>query len=352
MPPFALVDGRALARARASSFDRDASRRPFPRARGFIDVEVELTFTRSWSDVGLSRLVLDAAASLLSAKQSRRTRAMDALRAACARHLMTDAMRATTAGSSAGSAVHGFKLTRLAAAAPATREAREVMDARTANAIAKALNDVTADDLHRTLAIARRGGRRERKERERAGDGEIQDERGVDDDDKVRYLNIHSCEEYVIGAFVFGKRGEIPLHNHPGMTVWSRVIYGDARVTAYDFVEVAPKLSVSEAKMGRAPTHMATLVRDEVVHGGEGSETSVLYPNSGGNVHKLTAVTACAVLDVQSPPYAVGRGRDCHYFEIVRDGDDDGDDGVKKNVVMLRETLPPLDFAIESVAVH
>ena len=45
------------------------------------------------------------------------------------------------------------------------------------------------------------------------------------------------------------------------------------------------------------------------------SDTSVLYPTSGGNMHEFTAITPCLVLDVMGPPYAKEDGRDCSYYK-------------------------------------
>lgn len=44
------------------------------------------------------------------------------------------------------------------------------------------------------------------------------------------------------------------------------------------------------------------------------SETVVLYPENGGNLHCFTALTPCAVLDVMGPPYNRAQGRDCAYY--------------------------------------
>ena len=47
-------------------------------------------------------------------------------------------------------------------------------------------------------------------------------------------------------------------------------------------------------------------VRD-VVKTGE-DIPSVIFPDSGGNIHSFTAITDCAVLDVLSPPYSSDHG--------------------------------------------
>ena len=47
-------------------------------------------------------------------------------------------------------------------------------------------------------------------------------------------------------------------------------------------------------------------VRD-VVKTAEDAPT-VIFPESGGNIHSFTAITDCAVLDVLSPPYSSDHG--------------------------------------------
>ncbi|XP_022988474.1 plant cysteine oxidase 3 isoform X1 [Cucurbita maxima] len=126
----------------------------------------------------------------------------------------------------------------------------------------------------------------------------------------ITYIDIFEGESFTICIFSFPTSSVIPLHDHPGMTVFSKVLYGSLHVKAYDWVEPA---FIQESKdstnfQGR----LAKLAVDEVLTASSG--TSVLYPKTGGNLHCFTAVSPCAVLDVLSPPYNEDKGRRCTYF--------------------------------------
>ncbi|KAH9299448.1 hypothetical protein KI387_031130, partial [Taxus chinensis] len=115
----------------------------------------------------------------------------------------------------------------------------------------------------------------------------------------ITYVHIHECDSFSMGIFCLPKSAVIPLHNHFGMTVLSKVLYGSMHVLAYDWYD----------QHQWYPEHfdgmrLAKLKVDTVYNASSGS--SVLYPTKGGNIHSFTALTSCAVLDVLSPPYADG----------------------------------------------
>ncbi|XP_059294006.1 plant cysteine oxidase 2-like [Lycium ferocissimum] len=131
---------------------------------------------------------------------------------------------------------------------------------------------------------------------------------------KITYLHLHDCDKFSIGIFCLPPSAVIPLHDHPGMTVFSKLLFGDMHIKSYDWAaEPTPianpldnglkdstGLRLAKVKMNsefRAPC-----------------KTSILYPADGGNMHCFTARTACAVLDVLGPPYCDPEGRHCQYY--------------------------------------
>ncbi|XP_028772645.1 plant cysteine oxidase 3-like isoform X1 [Neltuma alba] len=126
----------------------------------------------------------------------------------------------------------------------------------------------------------------------------------------LTYVDIHEGDSFTMCIFCFPTSSVIPLHDHPGMTVFSKLLYGSLHVKAYDWVE--PPCIVENKEPGSAPVRLAKLAVDKVLTAP--CETSVLYPKEGGNLHCFTAVTPCAVLDILAPPYSEDAGRKCTYY--------------------------------------
>ncbi|CAI0384845.1 unnamed protein product [Linum tenue] len=104
--------------------------------------------------------------------------------------------------------------------------------------------------------------------------------------------------------------GVIPLHNHPGMTVFSKLLLGEVHIKSYDLVDC--QQASSSKRFSVQAVRLARLVADKVYEAP--CDTSVLYPTTGGNIHQFKAVTPCAILDVLGPPYSREDGRDCSYY--------------------------------------
>ena len=130
------------------------------------------------------------------------------------------------------------------------------------------------------------------------------------------YLGIVENDEYAIAAFLLEPHARIPLHDHPGMTVLSKVVRGSLRVTSFDVD--------NEGKARRSISVMTSA-----------DGPAALYPCQD-NIHEFQAGDGGAVvLDVIVPPYDEDAGRACHYFEAV---------AIRGGVFALREIPEPADF--------
>ncbi|KAL9267076.1 Plant cysteine oxidase 3-like protein [Drosera capensis] len=160
----------------------------------------------------------------------------------------------------------------------------------------------------------------------------------------ITYVDVHDCDSFTMCIFCFPTSSVIPLHDHPGMTVFSKVLYGSLHVKAYDWVEPPVFQTIKDQNSLRV--RLAKLAADKVLTASSG--TSVLFPKTGGNLHCFTAVTPCAVFDVLAPPYREAAGRRCTYYIDYPYSGSGTDDESGAELAWLKEVREPDDFYMQS----
>lgn len=103
-----------------------------------------------------------------------------------------------------------------------------------------------------------------------------------------------------LGIFLIPKHHRIPLHDHPGMLVISKLLVGTLHVKSY-----------SKGPPG-------TAMRREGLLSGDKFAALITYPEEG-NLHEFTALESCAIFDVLLPPYNPQDGRHCQYYVESRE---------------------------------
>ena len=174
----------------------------------------------------------------------------------------------------------------------------------------------------------------------------------VDQTGDMRILTqcIHESNAFEMVIFLFPANASIPLHDHPNMNVFSKVLFGSLAMRSYDWeqpptaeqlrmmsAELARLDGGSEAERASTPLFASNRAvrRADTVLTPE-APTFCLKPNFA-NIHSFTALSDCAVLDLLLPPYD-DEGRDCHYFVPCEGGDG--------RQVELRVEAPPASLVI------
>lgn len=162
----------------------------------------------------------------------------------------------------------------------------------------------------------------------------------------IRYLHMRESKNcFSAGIFIFPPGAVIPLHNHPGMAVLSRILYGNLELRTFDIINRAteeidkernteqngiagwffPKLlSTVRRQTNNYDSPLSRAIRMNGLYASENdaivvsaTEVTASWPKKA-NLHQFTAGSdGAAVLDVLIPPYDAAGDRDCTFYEKV-----------------------------------
>jgi hypothetical protein len=102
---------------------------------------------------------------------------------------------------------------------------------------------------------------------------------------------------FKLEIFMLRQGAQLPVHDHPGMSVLSKLLYGCVRIRKFDWQSDST----------------VRLVRDQTLSPGD---ISLLFPKREGNLHEITAYEPSAFFDVLTPPYDPSNGRDCTFYSL------------------------------------
>lgn len=152
---------------------------------------------------------------------------------------------------------------------------------------------------------------------------------------RVFCQKIFANSHFELDVFVLPPRAQIPLHNHPGMMVISKVLFGGVEISAFDHLPVenhGNKISETNSDIYHDHDHDGKSDQREIdginQHDQERKEIAICQMNQTfdetddafmllphhRNIHRLIASErGCAFFDILTPPYD-GEERDCTYF--------------------------------------
>jgi len=102
-------------------------------------------------------------------------------------------------------------------------------------------------------------------------------------------------------VFTLGRGGVLPLHDHPAMTVICKVLRGRMRVEAFEWID-------RDAGLAR---NLGARELDE-------TSDPVVFGPEPGTLHRITALTDCAFIDLFAPYY--DDERPCRYYRATPGG--------------------------------
>jgi len=158
-------------------------------------------------------------------------------------------------------------------------------------------------------------------------------------------VTIEGNEDYRLVLFFIKKGTVMPLHDHPNMSVYFKLLFGKLNYTQYDKVEEKFRYNkfsndeYDEMLQTKKRIHAKKSV-DKVIEG----ENLLLVRPSLGNLHKFVAEEDSCFFDICLPNYTADSERKITYFNDVTEtpGCDAHSKGEKCDTILEYYTTPPV----------
>lgn len=165
----------------------------------------------------------------------------------------------------------------------------------------------------------------------------------------VTYIDLFENSTASVGIFVLKRDAyTMPLHDHPSMYGFIKVIFGKIRVRSYTEMMVSLPRNLFEVSSERGRRVIGVEMAEEF-EANPDSPAVMLTPKEG-NYHSITSVDGpAAFLDLLSPPYDYRTGqRICHYYSEITPPSTLGEDGDNPSNRYLIEVDEPTHFQCDS----
>jgi len=127
--------------------------------------------------------------------------------------------------------------------------------------------------------------------------------------------NVYHEHNFNLCFFVMKKDVFMPLHDHPNMTVFSKILFGAFLLSSYEFVLDAEGKPVQA--FSRGLRSFKTRRTTQTIRAGSKNDILTIKPNTGHGLHSFKCVSDTAIfMDVLGPPYNE-TDRNCTYYEEI-----------------------------------
>ncbi|KAH6559727.1 hypothetical protein BASA83_007447 [Batrachochytrium salamandrivorans] len=131
----------------------------------------------------------------------------------------------------------------------------------------------------------------------------------------IEFYPLYETNHFTMCIFVLKNGATMPTHDHPGMSVFTKLISGSMQVKTYEILKDPDSSLLAVDPISGSPLQLrrAHVGMNKIVSADSPDSLLTINPISGPNMHSFTAVSDHAVfIDILGPPY--NNDRVCTYF--------------------------------------